>query len=140
MSLRRNLTTGEIREISDEQIAAWLAAGNPKGAHYSTQWEAYTPPEPEPVAPPVPEQVTKRQLLHWLEFDHGVADPEALIPQKIDDAFPPATLPRENHFAQREWSRAQNVRRDNALVPLLAAVLQIADVDAAFREMEEKYG
>lgn len=97
-------------------------------------------PEPEPEPPGPPEQVTKRQLLHWLEFDHGVADPETLIPQKIDDAFPPANLPRENHFAHREWSRAQNIRRDNALVPLLAAVLQIADVDAAFREMEEKYG
>jgi len=28
----------------------------------------------------------------------------------------------------------------NPLVPLLAAARQIADVDAAFREMEEKYG
>ena len=31
-------------------------------------------------------------------------------------------------------------RRDNPLVPLLAQVLGIADVDEAFREMEERYG
>lgn len=134
MSLRRNLTTGEIRDIPDEQIAAWLAAGNPKGEHYSTAWEPYTPPPPEPPGPP--EQVTKRQLLHWLEFDHAIADPEAAIVAAIT-----AHIPEQMRtFALKDWSRTYYIRFDNPLVPLLAQALGIADVGAAFREMEEKYG
>ena len=134
MSLRRNLTTGEIRDIPDEQIAAWLANGNPKGAHYSTQWEPYTPPEPEPPGPP--EQVTKRQLLHWLEFDHGIANPEVAVVEAIN-----AHVPEQMRaFALKDWNRTNYIRFSHQVVPLLAAALQIADVGAAFREMEEKYG
>jgi hypothetical protein len=57
MSLYRNATTGEIRDLDAALIAAWQAAGNPKAA----LWEEYTPPEPEP-GPVVP---------RWVQF--GVA-------------------------------------------------------------------
>lgn len=48
MSTYRNTTTGEIRDIDDQLVAAWQAAGNPKAG----AWEPYTPPppaEPDPV-------------------------------------------------------------------------------------------
>lgn len=83
-----------------------------------------------------PEQVTKRQLLHWLEFDHGVADPETAFVAAITQHVPE----QMRAFALKDWSRTYYIKRDNPLVPLLAQVLGIADVDAAFREMEEKYG
>jgi len=88
------------------------------------------------VDTPPPEQATKRQLLHWLEFDHAIADPEAAIVAAITEHVPE----QMRAFALADWIRTYYIRRDNPLVPLLAAVLQIADVDAAFREMEEKYG
>ena len=47
MSTYRHTTTGEVREISDELIAAWKVANNPK----REGWEAYVPPTPEPPAP-----------------------------------------------------------------------------------------
>jgi hypothetical protein len=57
MTLYRNTITGEIRELDDALIAAWQSAGNPK----RQQWEAYTPPPPEPPAPPEPQA-------DWLGF------------------------------------------------------------------------
>jgi hypothetical protein len=51
MTLYRNTTTGEIRDLDDSLIAAWQAAGNPK----TGQWEAYSPPPPPPPAPPSPD-------------------------------------------------------------------------------------
>jgi hypothetical protein len=47
MSTYRNTATGEVREFSDELIAAWEATNNPK----RQEWEAYTPPAPEPPPP-----------------------------------------------------------------------------------------
>lgn len=51
MSLYRNTTTGEVRDLDDSLVAAWVAAGNPK----ASQWEAYTPPPPPPPPPPAPD-------------------------------------------------------------------------------------
>lgn len=47
MSLYRHKVTGEVKDLDPAQIQAWIDAGNPKGAHYSTQWEPYAPPAPE---------------------------------------------------------------------------------------------
>ena len=47
MSTYKNTATGEVREFSDELISAWEAANNPK----RLEWEAYTPPAPEPPSP-----------------------------------------------------------------------------------------
>lgn len=134
MSLRRNITTGEIRDIPDEQIAAWLQTGNPKGTHYTTQWEPYTPPPPEPPGPPA--QVTKRQWRLYCRFDLGHADPDASVRAAIDQYVPAEQRER----AHIEYESATVIERHNPLVPLLAAALGISDVAAAFREMEEKYG
>jgi len=57
MSLFQNIATGEVRDIDDGLMAAWIAAGNPK-AH---QWTPYTPAPPEPPAPPKP-------AADWLGF------------------------------------------------------------------------
>lgn len=134
MSLRRNITTGEIRDIPDERIAAWLANGNPKGEHYSTQWEPYTAPEPEPPGPP--EQVTKRQWRLWRRFQHGIVDPDAEVHAAIDQYVPE----QMREYAHMEYDSTYYIKFTNPLVPLLAQALGIADVAQAFREMEEKYG
>lgn len=124
-----NLThQGVTRKETDETVIATLLR---KG------WvEAPPDPEPEPQPLWVPEQVTKRQLLHWLEFDHGIADPETAIVAAITQHVPE----QMRVFALKDWARTYYIRRDNPLVPLLAQVLGIAAVDAAFREMEERYG
>ena len=51
MTLYRNTTTGEVRDLDDALIGAWQAAGNPK----ASQWEVYTAPPPPPPAPPSPD-------------------------------------------------------------------------------------
>ena len=58
MSLYRNATTGEIRDLEPGLIAAWQAASNPK----ATLWEAYTPPDPDPE-PAAPDYVGFYQAL-----------------------------------------------------------------------------
>jgi len=111
-------------DFRDEATPEQRAAAEAIAASFD--WDAQSPPE----------QVTKRQLLHWLEFDHGVADPEAAIVDAIN-----AHVPEQMRaFALKDWSRTYYVKFSNPLVQLLAAALQIADVGAAFREMEEKYG
>lgn len=118
MSLRRNLTTGEIREIPDEQIAAWLAAGNPKGAHYTTAWEAYTPPEPEPA---VPSEVTRRQLFLWL---NSIGITRAQVRGMLT-----------TEAALIEFDEATTFARAHPLVAQLAAALGLTaeQVNEAFR-------
>lgn len=110
----------DYEEMEESEFVAWRDAQ----------------PELFPQSQLMPEQVTKRQLLHWLEFDHNNADPEAAIVAAITQHVPE----QMRAFALKDWQRTYYIRRDNPLVPLLAQVLGIADVDAAFREMEEKYG
>lgn len=123
-------TEHEYERMTIEQIEAWEAEQIANG------WV----PQPviresEPPAGP-PEQVTKRQLLHWLEFDHGVPDPESAIVIAINNHVPEM----QRAFALKDWSRTYYVKFSNPLVPLLAQALGIADVAQAFREMEERYG
>jgi len=118
MSFRRHKTTGEIKEISDEQIAAWLANGNHKGAHYSQQWEPYTPPEPEPV---VPSEVTRRQLFLWL---NSIGITRAQVRGMIT-----------TEAALIEFDEATTFARAHPLVAQLATALGLTteQVDEAFR-------
>lgn len=126
---------GEIRDLPDDLVAAWLEAGNPKAAAWTLM-----PPRPsdshqwiggEWVLPaqPVPESVTARQIRLWL-VRHGVslASVEAAI-----DAIPDAQAREE---ARVEWDYAPYVERSHPmLVPLAAALgLDEAQVDDAFRE------
>lgn len=122
-------TEHEYERMTIEEIKAWEAEQIENGWVPQPVVRAIEPPGP-------PEQVTKRQLLHWLEFDHGVADPEAAIVAAITAHVPEA----QRAFALKDWMRTYYIRRDNQLVLLLAAALGIADVNTAFREMEEKYG
>lgn len=58
MSLRQNVSTGEVREIDDALIAAWIDASNPK----AESWQAYTPPPPQEPTPPTPSEVWATKL------------------------------------------------------------------------------
>lgn len=118
MSLRRNITTGEIRDIPDEQIAAWLANGNPKGAHYRDAWAPYTPPEPEPA---VPSEVTRRQLFLWL---NSIGITRAQVRGMLT-----------TEAALIEFDEATTFARAHPLVAQLAAALGLTaeQVNEAFR-------
>ncbi len=122
MSLRRNLTNGDIKDIDDAQLAAWIEAGNPKGAHYSTAWEPYTPPEPEPV---VPSEVTRRQLFLWL---NSLGITRAQVREMI-----------QGEAGLIEFDEAQTFARAHPLVAQLADALGMTDaqVDEAFRAAAE---
>ena len=63
MSLYQNTATGEVRDIDDALMAAWVAAGNPKAA----QWSPYIAPEP----PPPPEPAA--DWLGWAGWLYGFA-------------------------------------------------------------------
>lgn len=119
MSLRRNITTGEIREISDEQIAAWLAAGNPKGEHYSTAWEPYTPPpsEPAPTRWRVKRDTVWNRLLAILGSDNLHAAFDAMPPRDYREFF------ANEYF----WSDNQRLRAYLAVNDLDPDVVLAAD-------------
>lgn len=118
MSLRRNFTTGEIKDIDDEQLAGWLATGNQKYDHYTTAWAPYTPPEPEPV---VPSEVTRRQLFLWLN-SIGITRPQVRGMITTEAAL-------------IEFDEATTFARAHPLVSQLATALGLTkeQVDEAFR-------
>lgn len=120
MSLRRNKTTDEVRDISDEWIAALVADGNPKAQHYLNDWEPFTPPEPEPD--PVPQEVTRRQL--FLELN-ALGITRAAIRAMLAG----------NEAALIEFEEATAFARTHPLVAALAEQLQFdsAAVDDIFR-------
>lgn len=128
-------TDGEIRDLPDELVAAWEAAGNPKAASWTL-----LPPRPsdahqwiggEWVLPtsPVPASVSARQIRLWL-IRNGVslAQVDAAI-----DAIPDA---QQRDECRVEWDYAPYVERSHPmLVPLAAALgLSESQVDDAFRE------
>jgi hypothetical protein len=128
-------TDGEIRDLPDDLVSAWEAAGNPKSAAWTLlparpsdahQWLGG-----EWVLPvqPAPESVTARQIRLWL-VRHGVtlAQVDAAI-----DAIPD---PQQREECRVEWSWAPYVERTHPmLIPLAAALgLSEAQVDDAFRE------
>lgn len=128
-------TTGEIRELRDELIAAWVAAENPK----ATQW-ALLPARTrddatwngsEWVVPPtvVPESLSARQIRLWL-LGKGVS--MAAVDAAIN-ALPDAA---DREAVQVEWEYAPYVERSHPmLVPLAVALgLTEAQVDQAFVE------
>lgn len=86
MALYRNTITGEIRELDDALISSWEAAGNPK----AQQWEAYTPPPPEPPAPPEP-QADWLGFAGWLYGYGPMADAMETARASRDPQGEPAT-------------------------------------------------
>lgn len=127
--------TGEIRDLPDDLVAAWLEAGNPKAAGWTAlptrpsgdhQWiggEWVLLPQP------VPESVTARQIRLWL-VRHGIS--LAAVNVAID-----AIQDQQQRDEVRvEWEFAPYIERAHPmLVPLAAALgLSEAQVDDAFRE------
>ena len=126
---------GEVRELPDELVSAWEAAGNPKAA----QW-ALLPPRPSDGAawngsewvvptPPVPESVSARQIRLWL-IRQGIS--LAAVDAAIDAI--PDQLQRDS--VRVEWDYAPYCERKHPfLVPLAAALgLTEQQVDQAFAE------
>jgi hypothetical protein len=126
---------GDIRELPDELIDAWVAAENPKAA----QW-TLLPPRPSDDAtwngsewasppPAIPENVSARQIRLWL-IQHGIslAQVEAAI-----DAIPDQ-LQRDS--VRVEWEYAPYVERSHSMLIPLAAALGLTEeqVDQAFIE------
>jgi hypothetical protein len=128
-------TAGEIRDLPDDLVSAWEAAGNPKSATWTLlparpsdahQWiggEWSLPTQP------VPGSVTARQIRLWL-VRHGVS--LAAVDAAID-AIQDAQAREE---ARVEWDYAPYVERAHPmLVPLAAALgLDESQVDDAFRQ------
>lgn len=135
MSMYYSETTGDVREISDELMAAWAEAGNPKAALWTLMPERPSPAhvwvngEWAVVVPPVPESVSARQIRLYL-IRHGIslAQVDAAI-----DAIPDA---QQREECRVEWDYAPYVERTHPmLIPLAAALgLSESQVDQAFRE------
>lgn len=128
-------TNGEIRDLPDELVAAWIAADNPK----ANAW-TLLPPRPSEQhtwngaewlipATPVPESVSARQIRLWL-VRHNVtlAQVDAAI-----DAIPDA---QQREECRVEWDYAPYVERTHPMLVPLAAALGLSEnqVDNAFRE------
>jgi hypothetical protein len=125
---------GEVRELPDDLVAAWVAAGNPKAA----QW-TLLPPRPsddatwsgEWVVPPptVPASVSARQIRLWL-VRHGIS--LAAVDAAIDAI--PDQLQRDS--VRVEWDYSGYVERTHPMLAPLAAALGLteAQVDQAFVE------
>jgi hypothetical protein len=126
---------GEVRELPDELVSAWEAAGNPK----ASQW-ALLPPRPGDdavwngsewvvPAPPVPESVSARQIRLWL-VRHGIS--LAAVDAAIDAI--PDQLQRDS--VRVEWDYAPYVERAHPMLVPLAAALGLTEqqVDRAFIE------
>jgi hypothetical protein len=128
-------TDGEIRDLPDDLVSAWAAAGNPKSAAWTLlparpsdahQWiggEWSLPTQP------VPESVTARQIRLYL-VRHGIqlSQVEAAI-EAIQD-------PQTREECRVEWHHAPYVDRTHPMLIPIAAVLGLseAQVDDAFRE------
>jgi hypothetical protein len=126
---------GEIRELPDDLVAAWLAAENPK----ASQW-TLLPPRPsedaawngsEWVVPPtaIPESVSARQIrLYLIRHGFSLAAVDAAI-----DAIPDQ-LQRDS--VRVEWDYAPYVERNHPMLSAIAQSLGLSseDVDAAFVE------
>lgn len=125
---------GDVRDIGD-QIAEWLADGNPKAAAWASQ-----PPQPSPEAvweggqwvmpvPEVPSSVTARQIRLWLVANGtSLAAVDAAINQIPDDAG--------RDRVRVEWEYAPTIDRAHPMLSQIAAGLGLsaAVLDQAFRE------
>lgn len=127
--------SGEIRDLPDDIVAAWEAAGNPKAGAWSL-----LPPRPSDAAqwidgawviqpPEVPESVSARQIrIYLVRNGFNLAQVDAAI-----DAIPDEQARQECRI---EWDYAPYILRSHPmLIPLAAALgLTPEQVDEAFRE------
>lgn len=76
---------------------------------------------------PVPPSVTAWQIRRWL-ISHGI-----LLAQ-VDAAIAAIPDAAQREAAKVDWEYAPYVERSHPMLPLMAAALGIADLDAAFVE------
>jgi hypothetical protein len=127
--------SGEIRDIADELVAAWVAAENPKAAewtllpHRPSDDATWSGGEWVVPTQTVPASVSARQIRLWL-VRHGIL--LAAVDAAIDAI--PDQLQRDS--VRVEWDYAPYVERNHSmLVPLAAALgLTEAQVNQAFIE------
>lgn len=130
--------SGEIRDLPDDLVAAWEAAGNPKAGAWSL-----LPPRPSEAAqwvdgawviPPqeVPASVSARQIRLWL-VRHGVSL------SAVDAAIEAIPDQQARDECRIEWDWAPYILRSHQmLIPLASALgLTPEQVDDAFREAAE---
>lgn len=127
--------TGEIRELQDELIAAWVAAENPK----AVQWKLLPVPPSEDATwngsewvipvPSIPENVSARQIRLWL-IQHGIslAQVDAAI-NEIPDQL-------QQDSIRVEWEYAPYVERSHPMLGPLAMALGLTEeqINQAFVE------
>lgn len=128
-------TAGEVRELPDDLVAAWVAAENPK----ASQW-TLLPPRPSDDAqwsgsewvvplPSIPASISARQIRLWL-VRNGVSL------ASVDAAIDAIQDPMQRDLVRVEWDFAPYVERSHPmLVPLAASLgLTAQQVDQAFLE------
>lgn len=126
---------GDIRDLPDDLVSAWAAAGNPKAAAWTllppkpsddSQWigGAWVVPTPS-----IPESVSARQIRLWL-VRNGIS--LAAVDAAID-AIPDAVT---RDSVRVEWEYAPYVERSHPMLVPLAAALGLTEqqVDQAFVE------
>ena len=126
---------GELREIDDNLVAGWVAAGNPKASVWTL---APLRPSEDAVwngsgwtvpLPPVPAAISPRQARLWLlGAGIGPSQVDAVI-ASIPDAITRQTV-------QIDWEYGLEVQRSSPFVSQLGTALGLdADaLDDAFRE------
>lgn len=124
MPLRKHATTQEVRDIAQELLDGWAAAGNPKLA----AWESYTPPEPEPPPPPeVPWAISNADLRRQL-----VAN--GINPKLILDYLNAMAEGQAKWAALADWEYANYFERSHPMLNALAPAFGLTTeaVDAMF--------
>jgi hypothetical protein len=124
---------GEQPPAAEGVVFVELADDSPVGIGHTYDGENFTAPEPEPVVVPVPEFVTKGQLIRSLYQIHSVtvetldATVEAII------AGLPAGMDQTEYTYQ--WRYSTTVYRSNPLVPIVGSVLGLTEeqVDDVYR-------
>lgn len=76
---------------------------------------------------PVPESVTAWQIRRWL-LSQGI------LLSQVDAAIAAIPDAAQREAARVDWEYAPYVERSHPMLPLMAAALGIADLDAAFAE------
>lgn len=128
-------TAGEVRELPDGLVAAWVAAENPK----ASQW-TLLPPRPsddaqwsgsEWIVPPpsIPASISARQIRLWL-VRNGISL------AAVDAAIDAITDAVTRDSVKVEWEYAPYVERSHPMLVPLAAALGLTEqqVDQAFVE------
>lgn len=128
-------STGELREIDDNLVAGWVAAGNPKAAAWTL---APAKPSDDAVwsgsgwmvpVPPVPDAISPRQARLWL-LRAGIT------PAQVDAVIASIPDATTRQTVQIDWEYGLEVQRSSPFVQQLGTALglEAATLDDAFRE------